>query len=220
MSEDDARREMVRRQVAGRGVCDPRVLEAMRRVPRHLFVPEPLRDNAYEDRPQPIGLRQTISQPLMVGQMTELLALTGGERVLEVGTGSGYQTALLAELAGEVVSVERHASLAERARCLLEWLGYENVDIHLSDGTLGFLPRAPYDRILVTAAAPRVPEPLLVQLVPGGRLVIPVGPPDRQTLLAVSTDAVGSCTTESHGECMFVPLVGEHGWDEPPAEAG
>src|SRR5262249_53511139 len=151
----------------------------------HLFVPEPLREHAYEDRPQPIGAAQTISQPLMVGLMTELLHLWGDERVLEIGTGSGYQTAILAALAGEIVSIERHAPLAERARGLLEWLGVKNVQIHIGDGTLGWSPGAPYDRILVTAAAPRLPQPLLDQLAPNGRLVVPVGDAEMQALKVV-----------------------------------
>src|SRR5215475_11587239 len=137
MSEQAERERMVRDQIEAREVHDPRVLDAMRRVPRHRFVPESVRDQAYEDRPQPIGERQTSSQPLMVGIMTELLHLTGNERVLEIGTGSGYQTAILAELASEVISIERHPPLAERARDLLEHLGYQNVKVHAGDGSLG-----------------------------------------------------------------------------------
>jgi len=215
MSEEAERRRMVREQLEARGVCDRRVLDAMERVPRHLFVPEPLREHAYMDRPQPIGARQTISQPLMVAQMTELLRLTGGESVLEIGTGSGYQTAILAELAREVVSIERHSPLAERARGLLEWLGYRTVQIHIGDGTRGYPACAPYDRVVVTAAAPAVPEPLLDQLAPGGLLVIPVGSADLQTLRVANKDSEGAVTMDSFGECVFVPLVGEHGWDEP-----
>ena len=205
---------MVSEQVEAREVRDPRVLEAMRRVPRHLFVPESVRERAYEDRPQPIGDRQTISQPLMVGMMTELLHLWGDEKVLEIGTGSGYQTAILAELASKVVSIERHSSLANRARELLSHLGYENVEVHAGDGTKGYLPGAPYDRILVTAGSPSIPEPLVEQLAPSGRMVIPVGSSEVQTLKIVFKDAEGSVKIDDYGECLFVPLIGSHGWAE------
>jgi protein-L-isoaspartate(D-aspartate) O-methyltransferase len=216
MNEDSARERMVSEQLESREVRDRRVLDAMRRVPRHLFVPEPLRDRAYEDRPQPIGVEQTISQPLMVGMMTELLSLWGDETVLEVGTGSGYQTAILAELSGFVVSIERHAPLANRARGLLEHLGYRNVDIHLGDGTLGYPPRAPYDRILVTAGSPEIPRPLIKQLALNGRMVIPVGRSEMQTLKIIHKDAEGKVTADDYGECLFVPLIGSHGWPDAP----
>ena len=215
--EEFARERMVSEQIAGREVRDRRVLEAMLRVPRHLFVPESLRDRAYEDRPQPIGARQTISQPLMVGMMSELLHLWGDERVLEIGTGSGYQTAILAELSKHVVSVERHEPLANRARELLEHLGYSNVEIHTGDGTLGFAAAAPYDRVLVTAGAPCIPQPLVDQLAPNGRMVIPVGTADMQTLKILYKDAAGKVIIDDYGECLFVPLIGSHGWSEPPS---
>jgi protein-L-isoaspartate(D-aspartate) O-methyltransferase len=214
MSEDNARERMVREQIQARDVSDKRVLEAMGRVPRHRFVPESLRDRAYEDRPQPIGAQQTISQPLMVGLMTELLRLRGDERVLEIGTGSGYQTAILAELAADVVSIERHEPLAERARGLLEHMGYHNVEIHVGDGTLGYPPVSPYDRIVVTAAAPSIPQPLIDQLAQGGRMVIPVGGAEMQSLKVVYKDTQGAVATEDYGNCLFVPLVGKFGWEE------
>ena len=214
MSEHKQREQMVRDQIKGRDVSDARVLEAMLRVPRHRFVPESLRDRAYEDRPQPIGAEQTISQPLMVGIMTELLQLTGNEKVLEVGTGSGYQAAILAELAAEVITVERHEPLAERTRGLLEHLGYQNVEIHVGDGTEGYPRDAPYDRILVTAASPSIPQPLLDQLAHGGRMVIPVGQSDMQALKVVYKDLEGNVTVDDCGHCLFVPLVGKYGWGE------
>jgi protein-L-isoaspartate(D-aspartate) O-methyltransferase len=217
MSEQTERERMVREQLEAREVRDSRVLEAMRRVPRHRFVPESLRDSAYEDRPQPIGERQTISQPLMVGIMTELLHLNGYERVLEVGTGSGYQTAILAELSAEVISIERHPRLADRARELLEHLGYRNIGVHAGDGTLGFPDREPFDRIIVTAAAPEVPTSLLNQLANGGRMVIPVGKADIQTLKVVCKDQEGNVSETDYGGCLFVPLIGEQGWAESAA---
>ena len=212
MSLDDERERMVKEQIENREVRDPRVLDVMRRIRRHLFVPEPLQEHAYEDRPQPIGCKQTISQPLMVGLMTELLGLTGSERVLEIGTGSGYQSAILAELAGEVYTIERHTSLAERAKYLLEYLGYTNVYVFQGDGTIGYLPAAPYDRILVTAGSPRLPEPLMEQLAPRGIMVLPVGDSSVQTLTRVSKDEHGALHTDYFGSCFFVPLVGEYGW--------
>jgi len=216
MSEEAERERMVRQQLEARDVRDPRVLEVMRRVPRHLFVPEAYRESAYEDRPQPIGNEQTISQPLMVALMTELLHLWGDEKVLEIGTGSGYQTAILAELAGQVISIERQAALAERARSLLEWLGYKNIRIHVGDGSRGYSPEAPYDRILVTAASPKVPPPLVEQLAVYGRMVIPVGEADMQTLKVLYKDDRGQVRSDDYGQCVFVPLIGEHGWNSPP----
>lgn len=216
MSEEHEREWMVREQLRGREIRDLLVLEAMGRVPRHLFVPEALRERAYEDRAHPIGNEQTISQPLMVATMTQLLQLRGDERVLEIGTGSGYQAAILAEIAAEVISIERHPNLAERARGLLEYLGYRNIRIITGDGTLGYPPLAPFDRILVTAAAPRVPPSLLNQLVPGGCMVIPVGRPDVQVLQRILKHSDGRIETENHGECVFVPLLGEEGWPTSP----
>ena len=215
MDESTARHRMVSEQIESREVRDARVLDAMRRVPRHLFVPESVRERAYEDRPQPIGDRQTISQPLMVGMMTELLHLWGDEKVLEIGTGSGYQTAILAELAGRVISVERHASLANRARELLAHLGYGNVEVHAGDGSRGYPPKAQYNRILVTAGSPSIPDPLVEQLASGGRMVIPVGSSDVQTLKILFKDSSGRVTVDDYGECLFVPLIGCHGWSEP-----
>ncbi|HSO71184.1 MAG TPA: protein-L-isoaspartate(D-aspartate) O-methyltransferase, partial [Thermodesulfobacteriota bacterium] len=174
-----ARERMVQTQLVARGISDPKVLYAMQKVPRHLFVEEALQNQAYGDFPLPIGEQQTISQPYIVAFMTEALKLTGVEKVLEIGTGTGYQAAILAELAPEVYSIERVYSLVSRARRILESLRYFNVKIKASDGTLGWPEEAPFDAIIVTAAAPGIPKPLLDQLAMGGRLIIPVG--DRQT---------------------------------------
>jgi len=203
---------MVEYQIRRRGVSNQRLLAAMEKVPRHRFVPDSESHSAYEDMPIPIGSGQTISQPYMVALMTDLLQLTGEERVLEIGTGSGYQAALLAELAKEVFSVERFESLAGRARSVLAGLGYENVTIVVGDGTLGYPNRAPYDRVIVTAAAPRIAQPWLDQLKDGGRLVLPLGQRWSQTLTVVIKEG-GRVRTESHGGCVFVLLVGEHGWE-------
>jgi protein-L-isoaspartate(D-aspartate) O-methyltransferase len=202
----------IEEQLVARGVRDPRVLEAMRRVPRDAFVPPDARPHAYDDRALPIGSGQTISQPYMVAAMTEALRLTGAERVLDVGTGSGYQAAVLAELAREVITIERRPELAEAARTTLEALGYRAVHVLVGDGTLGSLAHAPFDGILVAAGAPRVPDALRQQLsTDGGRLVIPIGPPDQQWLVVVRRD--GDRFTESTGVgCVFVPLVWAEGW--------
>ena len=208
---DDARREMVRWQIERRGIHDARVLAAMYAVPRHLFVPGISAAYAYEDQPLPIGEGQTISQPFMVAAMTEALELAGDERVLEVGTGSGYQAALLSLLAREVVSIERHAALARAAAERLERLGYAGVQVRTGDGTLGIEDAAPFDAIIVTAAAPEIPPPLVVQLAEGGRLVIPVGAANQQDLVRLRKRA-GRVTRESLYLCRFVPLVGAHGW--------
>jgi protein-L-isoaspartate(D-aspartate) O-methyltransferase len=201
-------------QLVARGIRDPRVLDAMRRVPREAFVPESSQALAYADRALPIGSGQTISQPFMVAVMTEALGLQGAERVLEIGTGSGYQAAILAELAAEVITIERRAELADEARRIIVSLGYSNVDVVVGDGTLGLASRAPFDRILVTAGAPRVPEALTQQLsADGGRLVIPVGPPEQQWLKVITRD--GDRFDDSTREaCVFVPLVGEDAWPE------
>ncbi|HXH07426.1 MAG TPA: protein-L-isoaspartate(D-aspartate) O-methyltransferase [Vicinamibacterales bacterium] len=209
------RARMVDTQIAARGITDPRVLEAMRRVPRHLFVPPALAASAYEDRPLPIGEGQTISQPYMVAAMTAALAPPPEARILEVGTGSGYQAAVLAQLAREVVSIERLPRLAERARRALESAGITNVTVVTGDGSLGYAPRQPYDGILVAAAAPEIPRALVDQLAPGGRLVIPVGSPGLQVLTIVTRRPDGSTTTEVGEGCVFVPLVGHGGWTEP-----
>jgi len=203
---------MVETQLVRRGLGDPKVLAAMRKVPRHRFVDEALRDRAYGDHPLPIGESQTISQPFMVGLMSELLVLSGAEKVLEVGTGSGYQTAVLAELSRRVCSIERRAALAGAARALLEELGYTNVWVRVGCGALGWPDEAPFDRILVAASAPAVPPPLFEQLVEGGRLVLPLGDDSGQTLTIVEkTD--GQMRTRAHSACMFVKLIGKYGWE-------
>jgi len=203
---------MVEEQLVHRGVTDERVLAAMRRIPRHLFVEEPLRDRAHGDHPLPIGEEQTISQPYIVGFMTQLLELRGQEKVLEVGTGSGYQTAVLAELARRVCSIERLPRLAERARGLLEQLGYDNVWVRVGSGTLGWPDEAPFDRILVTAGGPSIPPPLFQQLVEGGRMVVPVGDVANQTLTVVEKIR-GEMKTRPYGDCKFVKLVGKYAWE-------
>lgn len=207
-----ARERMVADQLRARGITDPRVLTAMGRVPRHRFVEEALVGRAYGDYPLPIGEKQTISQPYMVALMTQALELGGGERVLEVGTGSGYQTAVLAEMAGKVYSIERIRTLAERARAMLEELGYYNVLIRVGDGTLGWREEAPFDAVLVTAAAPEVPGPLVEQLKPGGRLVIPVGGTTAQVLKSLVKEPDGTVRESELVGCVFVKLVGEQGW--------
>ncbi len=208
-----ARRRMVDAQLIARGVRDPEVLRALGRVPRHLFVDEALRDRAYGDSALPIGHDQTISQPYMVASMTQALQLAGGEKVLEIGTGSGYQTAVLAEIADRVFSVERIAPLYRRARALLDDLGYHGVVLRHGDGTLGWRDHAPYDAILVTAGAPHVPQELRDQLVVGGRLVIPVGDRQLQNLLRLTRGEVED-RREMLGGCVFVSLIGSDGWPE------
>ena len=207
-----ARERMVADQLRARGVTEPRVLTAMGRVPRHRFVEEALAARAYGDYPLPIGEKQTISQPYMVALMTQALELTGAERVLEVGTGSGYQTAILAEVAGKVYSIERIRALADRARAILEELGYYNVLIHVGDGTLGWREEAPFDAVLVTAAAPEVPSRLVEQVKPGGRLVIPVGGSTAQVLKCLVKEPDGAVRESELVGCVFVKLVGEQGW--------
>ena len=201
-------------QLVARGIHDARVLDVMRRVPREAFVPGGAVSDAYADRALSIGGGQTISQPYMVAVMTEALRLTGTERVLEVGTGSGYQAAILAELAREVITIERIPELADAARTRLASLGYANVLVIVGDGTLGSEPHAPFDGILVAAAAPRVPAALKRQLsASGGRLVIPVGPPVQQWLAIITRE--GDRFSESSGTgCVFVPLLGAQGWPE------
>lgn len=209
------RRRMVEHQIRKRGVRNARVLAAMEKVPRHRFVPESASDHAHEDSPQSIGKGQTISQPYMVALMTETLGPEPHERVLEVGTGSGYQTAILAELASEVYSIERIPELAERAEALLSLLGYRNVSVRVGDGSEGWSEKAPFDAILVTAASPEIPEPLVEQLKVGGRLVIPIGSAHHQTLCTVEKEKDGIRTKEGTG-CVFVPLIGTFGWAEKP----
>jgi protein-L-isoaspartate(D-aspartate) O-methyltransferase len=205
------RSNMVKHQIAARGVKDPRVLEAMSRVPRHLFVPAGLAERAYEDSPLPIGEGQTISQPYMVAWMTELLEVGEEDRVLEIGTGSGYQAAILCELAAEVISIEKYPDLAREAGERLRSLGYGNITIQVRDGTLGWPQQAPYNGIMVTAGAPSVPQPLLEQLADGGRLVIPVGPSGMQMLNLIRREGNAYKASEE-GTCVFVPLVGKLGW--------
>ena len=205
-------RERMVEEIAARGVTDPRVLAALRRVPRHRFVQEALRDRAYGDHPLPIGEEQTISQPYIVGLMSSLLELTGQEKVLEIGTGSGYQTAVLAELARRVCSIERLPRLAERARATLEGLGYDNVWVRVGNGTLGWPDQGPFDRIIVTAGGPAVPPPHVQQLADGGRMALPVGSADNQVLTIVE-NVGGEIRQRTHGECKFVKLVGKYAWD-------
>ena len=209
---ETSRARMVEEQLVRRGVTDERVVGAMRRIPRHLFVEAPLRDRAHGDHPLPIGEEQTISQPYIVGFMTQLLELRGQEKVLEVGTGSGYQTAVLAELARRVCTIERLPRLAERARATLEALGYDNVWVRVGNGTLGWPDEAPFDRIIVTAGGPAVPPPLVQQLAEGGRMVLPVGSADNQTLTVVER-VDGQVRERAHSECKFVKLVGKYAWE-------
>lgn len=203
------------------GIRDQRVLEAIRRVPRHRMVPPDYQSHAYRDMALPIGEGQTISQPSLVARMTELLALRGDEQVLEIGTGSGYQAAILAYLCQKVVTVERNAVLTLRAFQLLTELGIRNVYYVIGDGTAGFAPLAPYDGILVTASAPQLPAPLLQQLSPnGGRMVIPIGS-RRCQLLTLITKQQDKVFQRPYGECVFVPLIGKYGWEEvEDAEGG
>jgi len=204
------RLRMVERQIRTRGLRDERVLGAMARVPRHEFTPERYRSQAYEDHPLPIGEQQTISQPYIVALMLEALAIKPGNKVLEVGTGSGYVTALLAEMAACVISIERHAALADEARELLGRLGYSNVKVITGDGSQGFAKSAPYDAIIVSAAAAELPPALLEQLAEGGRMIVPVGPPDAQQLQLIQKR--NGQTEIALGEmCRFVPLVGGMG---------
>ena len=194
-------------------IRDKRVLAAMSHIPRESFIPLESRHMAYEDRPLPIGLEQTISQPFIIALMTEALELTGAEKVLEIGAGSGYQTAILTELARRVVSVERLSTLAERAKQVLDRLGYSSVEVHLAEGSLGWQREAPYDAIMVTAAAPRVPKILVAQLAIGGRMVIPVGSRYLQELYKVTRDRKKN-KVQNLGGCRFVSLIGKEAWEE------
>ena len=194
-------------------IKDERVLSAMGRVPRELFISSAHQQAAYEDRPLPIELGQTISQPLIVAMMTEALELNSSEKVMEIGTGSGYQSAILAELAQRVVTIERHPELAMKARGVLDKLGYTNIEIHVAESTLGWHKGAPYDAIIVTAGAPKVPQDLLDQLNAGGRLVIPVGSRYEQDLLKV-TKRKDKIITRSLGPCRFVHLIGKEAWND------
>ena len=207
-----AREQMVAQQIQVRGVLDPRVLAAMRKVSRHFFIPKHLWDQAYNDYPLPIGEDQTISQPYIVALMTEILEVKETDRILEIGTGSGYQAAILAELAAQVFSIDRMGDLASRAKALLDSLGYKNLQIRVGDGTLGWPEEMPFDGIIVTAGAPKVPRPLTEQLALGGRLVIPVGDVWSQTLTCVRKTESG-LKFEYHGGCRFVRLIGKYGWN-------
>ncbi|MBT3240910.1 MAG: protein-L-isoaspartate(D-aspartate) O-methyltransferase [Chloroflexi bacterium] len=207
------RKKMVREQLIGAGIKDLRVLEVMEKIPRHKFMPKDFQSDAYKNKATWIGEGQTISQPFVVAYMTELLALKGSEKVLEIGTGSGYQTAILAGLAKEVFSIERHKSLAELSKRKLEELGYENIHVYQGDGSVGLPKESPFQAILITAAAPEIPEPLWDQLAEGGRMVAPVGSEIQQQIILY----------ERHGSqfkktakipVVFVPLLGEYAWDE------
>ncbi len=208
------REEMVRQQIEARGVADPAVRAAMRRVPRHLFVSEALRDQAYGDFPLPIGEQQTISQPYIVAEMTQALQLTREDRVLEIGTGSGYQAAILAEIAYRIYTIERIRALYLQVRRLFDELRLFNVVTRYGDGSKGWEEESPFDAIIVTAGAPRIPTTLVNQLAVGGRLVAPVGNPHSQELIKLVKDKTG-IRQSNLGGCRFVKLVGEHGWQEP-----
>ena len=211
MDDSYLRNLMVEQQLIPRGIANRRVLAAMRSVLRHRFMPESVRHQAYVDAAIPIGEGQTISQPYMVAIMTELLDLKGTEKVLEIGTGSGYQAAVLGELAADVHTVERLPHLAERAAAVLKELRYDNVHVHVGDGTLGLPEHAPFDCVIITAAAPDIPAPLIEQLREGGIIIVPVG--DRYSqILMKGRKTGGRLTEESHTPCAFVPLIGEHGW--------
>ncbi|QSV44960.1 protein-L-isoaspartate(D-aspartate) O-methyltransferase [Geobacter benzoatilyticus] len=212
MNFDIARKRMVESQIISRGIKDRRLIEAMLKVPRHVFVEEAMAAQAYSDTPLPIGEKQTISQPYMVALMTELLQLSGSDKVLEIGTGSGYQAAILATLADRVYTVERIRPLALKARKALDSIGLLNVNIKISDGTVGWEEEAPFDAIIVTAGAPDIPEKLVDQLKPGGRLVIPVGSQFEQILVRVIKQEDGSFVRDDIAGCRFVKLVGRYGW--------
>jgi protein-L-isoaspartate(D-aspartate) O-methyltransferase len=210
------RKRMVEEQLICRGIKDQRVLDAFYKVERHKFIPEDIRMSAYADFPVPIGEGQTISQPYIVALMTECLDLTGGQKVLEIGTGSGYQTAILAELTQEVYSIERFESLIERAQAVLGESGYVNVKIKLGDGTLGWPELAPFDRIIITAASPKIPAPLTEQLKENGNLILPLGESFSQVLTLVKKRK-GRLESNQICGCVFVPLVGKYGWSKEDA---
>lgn len=211
MKFERLRQEMVDKQIEARGITDVRVLAALRHVPRHLFVSEALMDQAYSDFPLPIGEQQTISQPYIVAEMTQALQLAPDDRVLEIGTGSGYQAAILAQIVFRVYTIERIHSLYVKARKLFDNLGYHNIVMRYSDGTSGWKDQSPFDAIIVTAGAPEIPHTLVSQLAMGGRMVIPVGNQHSQDLIKLVRDRKGIHQTNLGG-CRFVKLVGEHGW--------
>jgi protein-L-isoaspartate(D-aspartate) O-methyltransferase len=208
-----AREKMVEEQVVARGIKNPRLLAAMRKIPRHLFVDPGLLPRAYDDSSLPIGAKQTVSQPYMAARMTDALDLSGEEKVLEIGTGSGYQSALLAELSFNVFSVEKIRALAVKARTVLDRLHYHNIAIQVGDGTIGWPEHSPFDAIIVTAGAPDLPRPLIEQLAVGGRLVIPVGDDESQVLVRLTRHA-SKFEEEQLGDCRFVKLWGKFGWQE------
>ncbi|MBW2607537.1 MAG: protein-L-isoaspartate(D-aspartate) O-methyltransferase [Deltaproteobacteria bacterium] len=207
------REEMIKRQIVARGITDEKVITAMRNVPRHLFVSEALTDQAYGDFPLPIGEQQTISQPYIVAEMTQALQLSKEDRVLEIGTGSGYQAAIIAQIGYRVYTIERIHSLLLKARSLFDRLLYHNIITRYSDGTAGWADESPFDAIIITAGAPRIPETLVSQLAVGGRMVIPVGDQYSQELIKLHREKNGIHKT-SLGGCRFVKLIGEHGWRE------
>ena len=206
------RERMVEHQIRRRGIGNPRTLRALSTVPRHLFVPPEIANEAYDDGPVGIGCGQTISQPLMVATMTDALDITPGDHILEVGVGSGYQTAVLLEVGARITGIERHGALARNAEARLHALGYGDFDIRVADGSLGCPGAAPFDGVLVAAAAPAVPSPLVKQLAPGGRLVVPVGDRKAQTLLCLEKRADGSTERFDLGAVVFVPLIGARGF--------
>jgi protein-L-isoaspartate(D-aspartate) O-methyltransferase len=208
-----AREKMVAEQLAARGITDARVLEAMRSVPRDRFIPSELRDHAYDDSPLPIGAEQTISQPYMVALTCEVAQLSGAERVLEVGTGSGYEAAVLTKLAAQVVTIESIPHLYDRARIILQGVGASNVLVRLGDGSLGCIEEAPFDAIIVSAAMPGVPLTLLAQLKPEGRLIAPIGEEELQTLVRIAR-INGHWQEEYFGECRYVKMTGKHGFTD------
>ncbi|MBN1897530.1 MAG: protein-L-isoaspartate(D-aspartate) O-methyltransferase [Spirochaetes bacterium] len=212
MSFEIQRKDMIKYQILSRGIKDKRVLEAMSELPREEFVPEKLRDQAYADNPLPIGMNQTISQPYIVALMTQALELKGKEKVLEIGTGSGYQAAILAKLAHTVYTIDRIEELVEIARLRIERLGMNNVFFRVGDGTLGLREEAPFDRIIVTAAAPHLPDNLIRQMAPGGLMVIPIGSKGIQILKIIKKTKEG-IKEENSIACVFVPLIGENGWN-------
>ncbi len=204
---------MVETQIVARGINDSRLIDALLKVPRHIFVEEAMAIQAYSDSSLPIGEKQTISQPYMVALMTELLHLNGSEKALEIGTGSGYQTAILAQLAARVYTIERIRTLALKARRSLDSLGFLNINIRTEDGSCGWQNEAPFDAIVVTAGAPEVPACLIDQLEKGGRLVVPIGNQSEQTLVRFTKGADGSVTREAFVNCRFVKLIGQFGWN-------
>lgn len=211
MDFETLKKHMVQEQLIPRGIKNPKVLSVLSRIERHKFIPESLRNNAYADFPLPIGEGQTISQPYIVALMTENLDLSGNEKVLEIGTGSGYQTAILAELSREVYSIERFETLGQRAQSLLIELGYKNIKIKVGDGTLGWQEEAPFDRIIITASSPKIPEPLVEQLADKGKLILPLGESFSQVLTLIEKKD-GKLKSSDICGCVFVPLVGKYGW--------